>query len=65
MPDQFVTFRAEFDRRGASVPYFSGQGGITLAGGNTGSPGSIPASPFAPDLRKNETRLNFALLVKF
>jgi hypothetical protein len=63
MPDQFVTFRAEFDRREASVPYFAGPGGVTPVGGNQGSAGSsVPG--FQPDLRNSETRLNFALLVK-
>ncbi len=64
MPDQFVTFRAELDRRGATVPYFAGSGGITPQNGNTGPAGSQVAN-FTPDLRKYETRLNFALLVKF
>ena len=64
MPDQFVTFRAEVDHREASVPYFAGTGGITPLGGNTGSAGSRVAG-FTPDLRRTETRMNFALLVKF
>jgi Putative beta-barrel porin-2, OmpL-like. bbp2 len=64
MPDQFVTFRGEFDYRRSSVPYFAGPGGVTPLGGNTGPPGSQVAG-FTPDLRQSETRLNFALLVKF
>ena len=64
MPDQFVTFRGEFDTRGSDVPYFAGRGGVTPEGGNTGSPGSL-VDGFTPDLRKQETRLNLALLVKF
>ena len=64
MPDQFVTFRGEFDYRHSSVPYFAGPGGVTPVGGNTGAPGSAVAG-FTPDLRQSETRLNFALLVKF
>ena len=64
MPDQFVTFRGEFDTRGSSVPYFAGRGGVTPQNGNTGDPGSL-VDNFTPDLRKRETRLNFALLVKF
>jgi len=64
MPSQYITFRGEFDHRAANVPYFSGPGGITPAGGNTGSPGSqVPG--FMPDLRKTENRINLALLVKF
>jgi hypothetical protein len=64
MPDQFVTFRGEVDHRHSSVPYFSGPGGITPVGGNTGSPTSLVPN-FTPDMRTSETRLNFALLVKF
>jgi hypothetical protein len=64
MPDQFVTFRGEWNHRMASVPYFAGAGGVTPPGGNTGSPGSFVPG-FSPDLRKAETRMNFALLVKF
>src|SRR6202171_160145 len=63
MPSQFVTFRFEFNRRAANVPYFSGPGGITPAGGNTGSPGSFVPG-FSPDLRKSESRFTGALLVK-
>ena len=64
MPNPFITLRGEFNRRGASVPYFSGPGGVTPPGGNTGDPGSaVPG--WAPDLRKTESRLTLALLVKF
>jgi hypothetical protein len=64
MPNQWITFRGEFNRRGASVPYFGGQGGITPPGGNQGAPGSL-VEGWAPDLRKTESRLNLALMVKF
>lgn len=64
MPSQYITFRWEYNHRAANVPYFSGPGGITPPGGNTGTPGSL-ASGFTPDLRKRENRLNLALLVKF
>jgi hypothetical protein len=64
MPNQWITFRGEFNRRGASVPYFGGQGGITPPGGNQGAPGSL-VDGWAPDLRKTESRLNLALMVKF
>jgi hypothetical protein len=40
MPSQWLTFRWEAGYRHADVPYFSGKGGITPPGGNTGSPGS-------------------------
>ena len=63
MPDPFVTFRAEFDHRHASVPYFAGPGGVTPPGGDQGAPGSnVPG--WSPDLLKHEDRLSLALLVK-
>jgi hypothetical protein len=64
MPSQFVTFRTELDRRGANVPYFAGPGGVTPLNGNSGPPGSFVPG-FTPDLRKTETRINTAVLVKF
>lgn len=64
MPSQYITFRWEFDHRGASVPYFAGHGGVTPPGGNTGSPTS-PVAGWRPDLAKAENRLNLALLVMF
>ena len=64
MPDQFTTFRFEVNRRESNVPYFAGPGGVTPVGGNTGSPQSFVPN-FFPDLVTSETRLNFALLVKF
>lgn len=63
MPSQFATFRAEVTRRDAGVPYFSGRGGVTPPGGNTGAPGSMVPG-WSPDLRRHETRATFALLVK-
>ncbi len=38
MPKQYITFRWEYDYRHASVPYWSGAGGITPPGGNNGAP---------------------------
>jgi len=64
MPSQYITFRWEYDHRGASVPYFTGSGGITPPGGNTGAAGSTVAG-WTPDLVKNENRLDLAILVKF
>jgi putative OmpL-like beta-barrel porin-2 len=64
MPSQYITFRWEYNHRAANVPYFSGSGGVTPPGGNTGAPGSL-VSGFTPDLRKRENRLNGAVLVKF
>ena len=63
MPDQFTTFRVELNHRVASIPYFAGGGGVTPDGGNSGAPGSL-VSGFTPDLRRHETRLTAALLVK-
>ncbi len=63
MPRQFVTFRFEFDHRASNVPYFSGTGGITPPGGNTGPAGSLVPG-FFPDVRKRENRINIAVLVK-
>lgn len=64
MPSQFLTMRAEFNRRGANVPYFAGPGGVTPPGGNQGAPGSVVPG-WAPDLRKTESRITLAMLVKF
>ena len=64
MPSQYVTFRLEYNYRGANVPYFSGPGGITPPGGNTGPPGSVVPG-FTPNLVKNENRVTGALLVMF
>lgn len=63
MPSQYVTWRAEYNHREANVPYFSGHGGVTPAGGNQGAPGSAVAG-FTPDLRKTESRITLALLVR-
>jgi hypothetical protein len=64
MPSQYITFRWEYNHRAANVPYFTGRGGVTPPGGNTGPLGStVPG--WTPDLRKDENRLNLAILVKF
>lgn len=77
MPSQYITFRWEFDHRAANVPYFSGSGGITPPGGNTGTPGSLaclsnftncnglPGNTWFPDLKKIENRIDLSILVKF
>ncbi len=64
MPSQFVTFRGEFCHRHASVPYFAGEGGVTPPGGNNGAP-EVRLPDWSPDLRQAESRVTFALLVKF
>jgi hypothetical protein len=38
MPRQYITFRTEYGYRHANVGYFTGRGGITPPGGNSGSP---------------------------
>jgi hypothetical protein len=40
MPKQYITWWLEAGYRHSDVPYFTGRGGITPPGGNTGSPGS-------------------------
>jgi hypothetical protein len=88
MPKQYITFRAEYDYRHSSVPYWTGRGGITPPGGNNGSPqfytcstgassgqttlaaaetacGGGISSVWFPDLRKNESFIDLAILVKF
>ena len=74
MPSQFFTLRGEFTYRHASVPYFSGQNGISPPGSspgtfaNQGSPGSMATNPdgstWFPDLVNAEPRFTLALLVK-
>jgi len=72
MPSRYVTFRLEYTHRHADVPYFSGAGGVTPPGGNTGPAGSDPnldldddpSTGWQPDLVKSEDRVTFAFLVK-
>src|SRR5437879_3488029 len=72
MPSQYITFRWEFDHRAASVPYFSGPGGVTptacptapLVENICGTPGAFVPG-FTPDLKKIENRINLSILVKF
>jgi len=70
MPSQFVTFRSEFTHRWASVPYFVGPNGVTpetAAGSNTfvntGDPTAVVPG-FTPDLRKNENRITFNVMIR-
>ena len=64
LPGQYITFRWEYDYRAANLPYFGGPGGVTPPEGNQGALGSLVPGG-TPDLRKNENRLNMAILVKF
>ncbi len=94
MPKQWITFRWEYDYRHASVPYWTGRGGITPPGSNgvpytnNGFPqyfacmngnssmtttlstaetacGGGLGSVWFPDLRKDESFVDFAIMVKF
>jgi hypothetical protein len=81
MPKQYITFRWEYGYRHASVPYFTGHGGITPPLGNNGVPGqfacndgtpdptgagcSLHGGLFQPDLRKDEPSIRMAIMVKF
>ena len=73
MPEKQLTHRLELVHREANVPYFAGSGGMTPQTAptvyqNVGAPGSaalnFDGSPFVPDLRKAETRIDYALMVK-
>ncbi len=64
MPSQYFTYRLEYNHRAANVPYFTGPGGVTPPGGNTGTP-AVLVPGWTPDLRNSENRVTFALLVKF
>jgi hypothetical protein len=63
MPNRNITFRFEFNHRWANVPYFSGAGGVTPPGGNTGTPATA-VSGFTPDLSKVENRLTAAMMIR-
>jgi len=65
MPNQFVTFRGEVNHRAADVNYFAGANGVTGPDGtNSNNTGQSPAG-WTPDLVQAETRMNFAMLVRF
>jgi hypothetical protein len=64
MPTRNMTFRIEYNHRWASVPYFSGPGGVTPPGGNQGLQGSMVAG-WRPDLRSTEDRVTAAMMVRF
>jgi hypothetical protein len=77
MPNDWITWWAETTFRHSSVPYWSGVGGITPPGGNSGPPGSCvgspanpltgqcPASDWYPDLRSRELIWGVGAMVKF
>jgi hypothetical protein len=77
MPRDWITWWTEATFRHSSVPYWSGSGGVTPPGGNTGSPGSCvgggsnsttgqcSAGDWFPDLRTREVIWGAGVLVKF
>jgi hypothetical protein len=66
MPNEYVTWTLEFVHRHANVPYFAGHGGVTSATGYFPSnPGSFGDPNYVPDLRKDEDRINLAMLTRF
>lgn len=54
MPNDYVTFRAEYTHRNANVPYFAGPGGTTS---QTGFSNDAIDPLWKPDLRKDENRI--------
>ena len=64
MPIQNITFRLEYGHRWASVPLFTGNGGVTPTGGNNGAPGSPGNGGWTPDLTQIEDRVTAAMMVR-
>ena len=66
MPNEYVTWTLEFVHRHANVPYFAGHGGVTSSTGYFQSnPNSFGDPNYVPDLRKDENRINLAMLTRF
>jgi hypothetical protein len=80
MPNDFITFRVEYNHRAASIPYFAGSGGMTPCVNGTcsnqGAAGSWPGqgttptvaglnNPGGPDLSFTEDRITVAMMMKF
>lgn len=63
MPDQHMTFRIEYVRRHASVPYFAGPGGVTSSTGRTTTPVD-PNGAWRPDLVTDESKIILAMLFR-
>lgn len=61
MPNQSLTFRAEYVHRHASVPYFAGKGGVTS---QTGYSTTVLDPSWRPDLVQSEDRVILALLFR-
>jgi hypothetical protein len=77
MPKDWITWWTEATFRHSSVPYWSGPGGVTPPGGNTGTPtscvgggnnpttGNCSTGDWFPDLRTREVVVGAGVLVKF
>jgi hypothetical protein len=61
MPNDFCTYRLEYNHRAADVPYFAGHGGMTSPDGWTNT--TVPPG-WKPDLVKSEDRINAAFLFR-
>jgi hypothetical protein len=77
MPKDWITWWTETTFRHSNVPYWSGQGGVTPPGGNTGTPascvgggasattGNCNSTDWFPDLRTREVVVGAGVMVKF
>jgi Putative beta-barrel porin-2, OmpL-like. bbp2/Carboxypeptidase regulatory-like domain len=77
MPKDWITWWTEATFRHSDVPYWSGSGGVTPPGGNTGTPtscvgggsdattGNCNVGDWFPDLRTREVVVGAGVLVKF
>jgi len=65
MPSQYFTYRLEYNHRVANVPYFSGPGGVTPPGGNTGAPRIVRFPGGRRIFATAKNRITGAFLVKF
>ena len=63
MPNDYITFGAEFVTRHADTPYFSGRGGLTSPNG-WNAPIGNPVG-YVADLVKDENRLIFSTIFRF
>ncbi len=63
MPNDYLTFGIEYVTRHASVPYFSGHGGVTSPNG--WNPPIGDPTGYVADLVKDENRLIFSTIFRF
>lgn len=59
MPSDYMTFRLEYGYRKSSIPYFTSAGGTTSPSGYVNGP--VGASPWAAQLKKDESRITLAV----